>query len=461
MIPLLSLLACSGSSFDPDEVPAFDAVERVLLVGDNTASNPSWSTGYAALLQDNDDLVFPGWAGHDLGSWLPDAEVLRLDRGGDSYAALGVATVPIEVPPGDLRPTLVTVGLGLNDMVSVALQLLTDTSLQDHPEWAIEDFQDAVHGVLSATEDTWVFPRSPLVAVANLYDPSDGVGDLAELVTQLFPFEGADAITPELALTIIDGFNAAIAAEAEEHGAVLVDLHTPFLGHGLHWDDEDNPHHDPADATPWLQGVIDPQLRGAHEIRRAFFNTLAGTALADVPTDLPLASTAGLPDVPDDGWAKAVVDSEVTPELDSGSTVFTNIAADPEQAVGAPTGGGVTDVVALGVLGAWMILDLGEETKALDGEGEDLVVLEFGTLSGGVPEPYRAYASDEPDGPWTILGDGSGERAFDLAEAGLTDGVRYVLIESLAQEVDVLGGVGSPYYPGPEFDAVGAVYPGP
>ncbi|GEM_PF-1036035 len=359
MIPLLSLLSCSGTDLDPTVVPAFDAVERVVLVGDNTASNPSWSTGYAALLEHNDDALFPEWAGHDLASWLPAAQVVRLDRGGDSYAALGVATVPIEVHPGDLRPTLVTVGLGLNDMVSVALQLLTDGSLQEHPEWAIEDFQDHVHGVLAATEDTTFFPRAPLVAIANLYDPSDGIGDLAELVTQLFPFDGAEAITPELALTLIAGFNDGIAAEAEEHGAVLVDLHAPFLGHGLHYDDDTNPHHDPSDATPWLQGVIDPQLRGAHGIRRAFFDALAGTSLDDVPTDLPLASTAGVPDVPDDGWVKDVVDSAVTLELDDGSTVWPNVASDPVEVIGPPTGGGTTDVVALGVLGAWMVVDLG------------------------------------------------------------------------------------------------------
>ena len=161
MIPLLSLLACSGTDFDPTVVPAFGAAERVVLVGDNTASNPSRSPGYAALLEHDDDALYPEWAGHDRARWLPGAEVVRLDRGGDGYAALGVGAVPIQVPPGELGPTLVTVGLGLKDRVSVALSPLTDTSLQDLPEWAIEDFQDGVHGVLAATEDTSVSPRAP------------------------------------------------------------------------------------------------------------------------------------------------------------------------------------------------------------------------------------------------------------------------------------------------------------
>ena len=78
----------------------------------------------------------------------------------------------------------------------------------------------------------------------------------------------------------------------------------------------------------------------------------------------------------------------------------------------------------------------------------------------GTPEPYRTEVSESPEGPWTRLGDAFGERAFDLADAGVSR-ARYVRVESLAQEADVLGGLGSPYYPGPEIDAVGAVYPAP
>mgnify|MGYP000241440724 FL=1 len=149
----------------------------------------------------------------------------------------------------------------------------------------------------------------------------------------------------------------------------------------------------------------------------------------------------------------------ITAELVDGDTTYPNLAADPEEALGAP-GGTTGSLVAVGTVGAWFVVDLGADGVATDGEGEDLVVLEFGAQSGGTPEPYRTEVSESPTGPWTRLGDAFGERAFDLADAGITR-ARYVRVESLAQEADVLGGLGSPYYPGPEIDAVGAVYPAP
>ena len=85
--------------------------------------------------------------------------------------------------------------------------------------------------------------------------------------------------------------------------------------------------------------------------------------------------------------------------------------------------------------------------------------VEFGSLSGGTPEPYRVSVSNDPDGPFTIIADGTGEQSFDLADVGLRS-ARYVKVESLASEVDVLNGLGSPLAPGPELDAIGAVHPG-
>lgn len=105
------------------------------------------------------------------------------------------------------------------------------------------------------------------------------------------------------------------------------------------------------------------------------------------------------------------------------------------------------------------MLDLGENEAARDGEGEDLVVVELGVASGGAPEPYRVLVANAPAGPFVPLADGMGERAYDLSPTGLAS-ARYVRIESLASEWDVLNGPGSPFYPGPEVDAVGAVHPG-
>ena len=452
-----------------DEAPTgFAATERVVTIADNVAANPSWSQSWVALLGANDDALFPAFAGADLAT-RTGAELVRLESGGDSYYALGGAAGPACVcgsgcgepclDPTDDRPTVAIVELGSNDLVTTALSLLSDADLRDDLTPAIAGYRADVRTVLGAVNDGSLFPTPPRLLVTNVPDPSDGVGDVAELITSFFPFEGADQVTPELALELIAGFNTVIAEEAAAAGAELVDLHSVFLGHGYHSDDEAAPHYVSADPTRWYSTVIDPNLRGAHEIRRAVWRQLTDEAIDAIPTDLPIPSTEGLPTVPAGGWAEAVVDSAITAELVDGDTTYPNLAADPEEALGAP-GGTTGSLVAVGTVGAWFVVDLGADGVATDGEGEDLVVLEFGAQSGGTPEPYRTEVSESPTGPWTRLGDAFGERAFDLADAGVTR-ARYVRVESLAQEADVLGGLGSPYYPGPEIDAVGAVYPAP
>ena len=77
----------------------------------------------------------------------------------------------------------------------------------------------------------------------------------------------------------------------------------------------------------------------------------------------------------------------------------------------------------------------------------------------GSPEPYRVDVSASPDGPWHIVGDGTGIHVFDLADTG-PGPFRYVRVTSLAHYIDVISGLGSPLFPGPELDAIGAIYAG-
>lgn len=461
------IAACVGSMDEAPvspEVPAFEDVGRVVTIGDNIGSNPTWASSYIALLHDNDDALFPEFAGLDLDSTLTSVELVRLDRGGDSYTTLAAIADPWCTCTGSAcsevscidtsstTPTMVMVQLGMNDLVGLALRMLSDPSARDDPQQAIDDFAVAVNAVLDRVEEDIATP--PLLVVANIYDPADGVGDFADLITTFFPFDGAELVTEELALMIISGFNEAVEAVAEDRGAVLIDMHTHFLGHGYHYDEEGIAVVD--DTSIWFQTVVDPNLRGAHEIRRLVWNALSDQPVHELPGDLPATTILGLPAVPAEGWSNAVVDASITPELSNGTI---NVAADPDEALGAPDSTLIGGIVAIGVTGAWLTVDLGEGEVATDGEGEDLVVLELGPLSGGTPEPYRVSVATDPEGPFTIVGDALGERAFDLADVGVS-AARYVRVESLVQEIDVLNGLGSPSFPGPEIDAIGAVYPG-
>ncbi len=165
------------------------------------------------------------------------------------------------------------------------------------------------------------------------------------------------------------------------------------------------------------------------------------------------------PEVPDNGWAKAVVDADILDQFeDESGAIHVNVATDPEQALGPPEGD-LSGLVALGLEGNYIIVDLGADTQALDVEGADVVVMELGIENGGFPEPYTVSVASEEDGPYTPLGTGAGPRGFDLSLVELTS-ARYVRVESTATVELVTSGLGSPLWPGGEIDAIGAVSPG-
>jgi hypothetical protein len=69
----------------------------------------------------------------------------------------------------------------------------------------------------------------------------------------------------------------------------------------------------------------------------------------------------------------------------------------------------------------WIILDMQEDI--IDGPADEIIVHEGGTD----PEGYTCYASESMDGPWILLGGGTGTSAFDFSQSGLTE-ARYIKI---------------------------------
>jgi hypothetical protein len=467
-------LVCAALTFACSDPPP-----RVVTLGDSVSSSPTHRESYAGLLATNDDRLFPAFAGKDLTTkYGATLDLVRLDRGGDSYHSLANGDSPLCTCSGEAcaektepcldtsseSETTVIIELGGNDLLSAFVRLLGREELRRNPSSILTALEADVEKVFAFTADRALFETAPKVFVLNAYDPSDGVGDIAEIASGILPPSldiDVTVVSSTLALSILGGFNEIIARRAAAIGATVVDTHDHFLGHGYHFDDASHPNHSANDETQWIRGIFDPTLRGAHELRRLVYRAITGEAVEDLPTNLPSDSLLGLPEVPANGWAKAVVASDITNELYSPATDVTwpNQSNDPNQALGPPDLSIDGGSVAVGVLGAFLILDLGESTLATDGEGDDLVILEQGSQSAGVPEPYRVSVADEKDGPFVTIADGRGERSFDLGTAGITK-ARFVKIESLATAGDVLGGVGSPLAPGPEIDAVGAVHPG-
>ncbi len=107
--------------------------------------------------------------------------------------------------------------------------------------------------------------------------------------------------------------------------------------------------------------------------------------------------------------------------------------------LGSTTGGGED--------AGYVVLDMGENTPVLNWPGYDVRVFEA-PVDGD--EVYSVLVGQDPDGPWTSVGTGSGTAQFDLAGTGALV-ARYVRIEVPA------GANGS--YPGFDLDAVQALRP--
>ncbi len=113
------------------------------------------------------------------------------------------------------------------------------------------------------------FPGGCEIFIANIYDPTDGCGSTNRLFTGLRRWRDGVKILAE--------YNNAIADCDKQYRRVhLVDIHTPFLGHGINCKKfwlknycKDDPHY-------WYDSNIeDPNPRGYDAIRRAFLLKMA------------------------------------------------------------------------------------------------------------------------------------------------------------------------------------------
>ena len=173
------------------------------------------------LLVRNDDRLFPEFRGQDLATRGP----ARLE-----HRAVDGATVrSLPAQARDLRverPAIALVTIGGNDLL---------TGLVTGRGPGVDAFARALDDFLRQ------LPIRP-VLLGNVYDPSFGDDSRN--------FIGVD---PALARANHRRVHQAIARAAERYGA-LVDLHAHFLTG------------DPS----WLTRTIEPSLRGASEVRRAF-----------------------------------------------------------------------------------------------------------------------------------------------------------------------------------------------
>jgi len=146
-------------------------------------------------------------------------------------------------------------------------QAMYGATWQQAQAW-IERFNGRLDTIVTNLSDR--FPGGCHIFLANIYDPTDEVGDIQRAGLPSWP-AGARILT---------AYNEAISSCAERHKNVhLVDLHSGFLGHGIHCAQFWSKHYDSKDPHYWYYtNLEDPNERGYDAIRRLFLIEMAKVA---------------------------------------------------------------------------------------------------------------------------------------------------------------------------------------
>jgi lysophospholipase L1-like esterase len=129
----------------------------------------------------------------------------------------------------------------------------------------VANYGQRLEAMLSQVESR--FPGGCEIYIANIFDPTDGLGDA----------EHAGLPVWNDSMAILDAYNAIIQQAAERHPNVhVVDVHGAFLGHGIHCTQFWRGHFDWRDPHYWFfVNLEDPNERGYDVIRRLFLLEMA------------------------------------------------------------------------------------------------------------------------------------------------------------------------------------------
>ena len=250
MIPFFSDYVALGDSMSIDLYPALDAGETDVAVAleRDVHAGAVAPLGAASLLYRNDDARWPEQQGDDLVTRSAGIAFANLASDGATIGDVFGEQLP-QLAESD-APSLITLTLGGNDLLSAfsnkpRLSLL-EAIAHDVAE-AYEFLLDALHRARP----------NALVIVATIYDPSDGTGHIPGVLEQAGP----------LPLHVLAGLNDRIRAlAAGTPRTALADVHERFMGHGVTAPEDERWY--------WKRSLIEPNLSGANEIRRAWWETL-------------------------------------------------------------------------------------------------------------------------------------------------------------------------------------------
>jgi lysophospholipase L1-like esterase len=241
---------------------------KVLLVGlgDSMTAGfgvPATHSYFARLAKNPDDEV-ADMRGRCLSAVLPRLETRNLAVSGTTSPEHLEKAERLEKQPPDVFG-LVVMTTGGNDLIHSYGRMapregaMYGATLDQARPW-IEAFRRRLGTILDRVEAA--FPGGCLILLGDIYDPTDGVGDISRTGLPAWPDAPA----------VHGAYNDVIHSVAASRSSVcLVPIQAEFLGHGIHCTQFWSEHYRSDDPTYWYAANLeDPSDRGYDALRRLF-----------------------------------------------------------------------------------------------------------------------------------------------------------------------------------------------
>lgn len=248
----------------------------ILLVGlgDSVTAGFGARQGYSYFdeLVTNTPDEFEDMKGKCLRSVLPHLQFTNMAISGSTSSEQAMHQLP-KLPFTDSNTVvLVVITTGGNDLIHnygrtpPRDQAMFGASWQQAEPW-VTNFEHRLDKMFDQINAR--FPGRCRIFIANIFDPTDGVGDS----------EHAGLPAWKDGTKILAAYNDVIQKCAVKHSFVhMVDMHGAFLGHGIHCTQFWSSHYDPKDPHYWYYSNLeDPNERGYDVIRRLFLIEIAKT----------------------------------------------------------------------------------------------------------------------------------------------------------------------------------------
>ncbi|MCL2347812.1 MAG: SGNH/GDSL hydrolase family protein [Planctomycetaceae bacterium] len=249
--------------------------EPVLLLGIGDSVTAGFGVpaayGYVNRLADNPPDEFPEMQGVCLRKVWPKLEVKNIAVSGSTSLQHESYLNDDERFPKQPENVfgIVVMTTGGNDIIHNYGQsppkegAMYGASIEQATPW-IENFRGRLDRMIDRITEK--FPGGCMIFLADIYDPTDGVGDAPSAFLPAWPD----------CMKVLDAYNAVIAEAATKHpNVVLVPMHDAFLGHGIHCSQFWRKHYKAGDPTYWFYtNLEDPNIRGYDAIRRLFLNEI-------------------------------------------------------------------------------------------------------------------------------------------------------------------------------------------